>query len=76
MFYKRLLLRRHAQHMSDTARASLTQDCLRLLSNLQEIDPSRRHRYTDLGKPFRFFGFEYNKTYSQHRTAAEVKKII
>ena len=47
--YKQLLLRRHAQQLG-TARESLTHECLRLLSDLQEIDPSRRRRYEDLGK--------------------------
>ena len=50
MCYKQLLLRRHAQQLNGTARESLIQECLRLLSDLQEIDPSRRRRYEDLGK--------------------------
>lgn len=50
VFYKQLLLRRHAQRLSDTERVSLTQDCLRLLGSLQEVDPSRRHRYEDQGR--------------------------
>ena len=56
VFYKQLLLRRHAQRLSDTARVSLMQECLRLLDSLQEIDPSRRQRYEDLGKRFNLSG--------------------
>ncbi|EPT05943.1 hypothetical protein FOMPIDRAFT_1026824 [Fomitopsis schrenkii] len=50
VFYKQLLLRRHAQRLGDTGRVSLTQECLRLLNNLQEVDPSRRERYEDQGR--------------------------
>ncbi|KZT69037.1 rab-protein geranylgeranyltransferase [Daedalea quercina L-15889] len=48
VFYKRLVLRHHVQRLTATERGSLTQECIRLLSGLQEVDPSRRQRYKDL----------------------------
>ncbi|TFY60701.1 hypothetical protein EVJ58_g4978 [Rhodofomes roseus] len=48
VFYKRLLLRHHARQLSEADRLSLTQECLRLLTGLQDIDPNRRQRYEDL----------------------------
>ncbi|KAI0064687.1 rab-protein geranylgeranyltransferase [Artomyces pyxidatus] len=46
--YKQLLLRNHSSSLASGQADSLTQQCLYLLTQLEEIDPARRQRYQDL----------------------------
>lgn len=49
VFYKRLLLKRYGDVMTNEGKCDLGSECLDLLSKLQDIDPDRRQRYADLG---------------------------
>ncbi|KAI0670517.1 rab-protein geranylgeranyltransferase [Trametes maxima] len=48
VFYKRLLLRKHEDSLTDGDRNDLENKCLELLTKLQSVDPDRRQRYLDL----------------------------
>ncbi|KAI0721632.1 rab-protein geranylgeranyltransferase [Cerioporus squamosus] len=50
VFYKRLLLRRYSESLSDEDRGRLASDCEELLVKLQRVDPDRKQRYVDLCK--------------------------
>jgi geranylgeranyl transferase type-2 subunit alpha len=65
--YKRLLLRNNS---SATDTAPLTKDCLRLLQQLQDLDPARKQRYEEIGViyslasyciPLAYFCFQQNR---------------
>ena len=49
--YQKLLIRVHLAHTlgSEGQKAELTVSCLTLLEKLQQIDPSRKRRYQELG---------------------------
>lgn len=49
VFYKRLLLKRYGDVMTNEGKRDLGSECLDLLNKLQDIDPDRRQRYADLG---------------------------
>ena len=49
VFYKKLLLRKHAATLGEDGEASLRTECLDLLRQLQTIDSYRKQRYADLG---------------------------
>ncbi|KAL1947695.1 hypothetical protein VTO73DRAFT_13419 [Trametes versicolor] len=48
VFYKRLLLKRYGDVMTNEGKRDLGSECLDLLNKLQDIDPDRRQRYADL----------------------------
>ena len=50
VFYKRLLLRKYNESMTDEERRKLASDCEELLVQLQRVDPDRKQRYADLSK--------------------------
>ena len=50
VFYKRLLLRKYNESMTDEERRKLASDCEELLVQLQHVDPDRKQRYADLSK--------------------------
>lgn len=50
VFYKRLLLKRYGDVMTNEGKRDLGSECLDLLNKLQDIDPDRRQRYADLGE--------------------------
>lgn len=49
ILYKRLLLKRYGDVMTSEGRGDLGSECLDLLNKLQDINPDRRQRYTNLG---------------------------
>ncbi|RPD79934.1 rab-protein geranylgeranyltransferase [Lentinus tigrinus ALCF2SS1-7] len=48
VFYKRLLLRKYSESLTDEERWKLGSDCEGLLAKLQRVDPDRKQRYIDL----------------------------
>ena len=50
VFYKRLLLRKYAESLTDKEQQKLENDCADLLVQLQRVDPDRKQRYDDLCK--------------------------
>ncbi|GJE86946.1 rab-protein geranylgeranyltransferase [Phanerochaete sordida] len=48
--YKRLLLQKHGDALTSEERASLVEDCAKLLGELQTLDPARRQRYKELSE--------------------------
>lgn len=48
--YKKLIIKRHADVLSDKERAQLRADCSDLLAKLEDIDSLRRHRYQQISE--------------------------
>ena len=50
VYYKTLLLRKHSAQLSADTIFTLNTESVSLLNTLQDIDPSRKQRYVDLGE--------------------------
>ena len=50
VYYKKLLLQKHATTLGSSGQSDLRKGCLALLVTLQTIDPMRRQRYVELGR--------------------------